>query len=91
MIGGENRVLIVLDDDHAVAEIAQMLERRQQAIVVTLVQADRRLVQHVHDAGQSRADLRRKPNPLRLAAGERFSRAVERQIIEPDVVQKGEP
>jgi hypothetical protein len=44
--------VVVLDDDHAVAEIAQVLERGEQPVVVALVQADRRLVQHVHDAGQ---------------------------------------
>src|SRR6266508_6663535 len=65
-----------------------MLERRQQAVVVALVQTDRWLVEHVHHAGQSRPDLRRKPDALRLAPGKRFRRPVERKIVEPDIVEE---
>ena len=36
-----------------VAQVAQVLQRADQAVVVALVQADGRLVQHVHDAGQA--------------------------------------
>ncbi len=91
VVGRADGIVVVLDDDHAVAEVAQVLQRREQPVVVALVQADRRLVQHVHDAGQPRADLRREPDALRLAAGERLRRAVEREIVEPDVVEKCEP
>ncbi len=91
VVGGRDRVVVVLDDDHAVAEIAQVLQRREQPVVVALVQADRRLVQHVHHAGQPGADLRREPDALRLAAGERLRRAVERQVVEADVVEEREP
>jgi hypothetical protein len=52
------------------------------------VQADRRFVEHVHDAGQAGADLRGQPDALRLAAGQRFRRAVERQVVEADVDQE---
>jgi hypothetical protein len=78
----------VLDDDHRVADVAQVLERLQQAVVVALVQADRRLVEHVHDAGQPGTDLRGQADALRLAAGQRFRRAVERQVVEADVDQE---
>ena len=47
----------MLDHDHRVAEVAQLLQGLQQAGVVALVQADGGFVQHVHDAGQARADL----------------------------------
>ena len=86
-----DRVVVVLDDDHAVAEVAQVLERGEQPVVVALVEADRRLVQHVHHARQPGADLRGEPDPLRLAAGERLGRAVEREIVEADVVEEREP
>src|SRR5436189_283667 len=54
------------------------------------VEADRRLVQDVEHAHQLRADLRREPDALALAAGERRRAAVERQVIEPDVDQEAE-
>ena len=91
VIGGQDRIGVVLDDDHAVAQIAQMLECRQQPIVVALVQADRRLVEHVHDAGEARPDLRGQPDALRLAARERLRGAVERKVVEADVVEELQP
>ena len=62
---------VVLDDDHGVAGVAEPLERLDQPPVVALVEADRRLVEHVEDPAEVRADLRREPDALRLAARER--------------------
>ena len=85
-----DRVLVVLDDDHGIAEVAQAVERIQQALVVALVQADRGLVEDVHDADEPGADLAREADALRLAARERFGAAVERQVVEADVDQEAE-
>ena len=54
-----DRLLVVLDDDHRVAEVAQPGERVDEPAVVALVQPDRRLVEHVQ-----RAD---EPEPIWLA------------------------
>ena len=78
VVGDADGLLVVLDDDHGVAEVAQPHHRVDQALVVALVQADRRLVEHVEHADEAAADLRRQPDALRLAAGERGRRAVER-------------
>ena len=88
VIGRAHRLLVVLDDDDGVAEVAQLFERGEQARVVALVQTDRRLVEDVEHADQSRSDLRREPDALRLAAGERFRRATEREIVEADVIRE---
>ena len=72
VIGGAHRLLVVLDDDDGVAEVAQLLERGEQSRVVALVQPDRRLVEDVQHADEARADLRRETNALRLAARQRF-------------------
>ena len=84
VVGGAHRALVVLDDDHRVAEVAKPLERPDQLRVVALVQADRGLVEDVEDADQAGADLRREPDPLRLAARERRRRPLERQVADPD-------
>ena len=89
IIGGPDRVLVVLDHDHRVAEVAQAPQRVEQARVVALVQADRRLVEHIEHARQPRADLRSEPDALALAARQRARRARQRQIVEPDVAQEG--
>ena len=91
VVGGAHRALVVLDDDHRVAEVAEAVEGRDQLLVVALVQPDRGLVEDVHDADQAGADLGREPDPLRLAAGERARRAGQREVADADVVEEGEP
>ena len=88
VVGGAHRALVVLDHEHGVAEVAQSLERLDQPVVVALVQSDRRLVEDVEHADQRGADLRRQPDPLRLAARQRRRRAVHRQVPDADVVQE---
>ena len=80
----------MLDDDERVAEIAEMLQRRQEAIIVALMESYARLVEDVEHAHESRADLRRQPYALRLAARERPCRTRERQIVKPDVQEEAE-
>ena len=76
---------------HRVAEVAQPLERRDQLLVVALVKSDRRLIEDVENADERRADLRRKPDPLRLAARQSRPRPFHRQIADPDVVEELQP
>ena len=61
-------VLIVFDDDQRVAQVAQALQGLDQAVIVALVQADGRLIQHVQHTGQARPDLGGQPDALRLTA-----------------------
>ena len=91
VVGGAHRVLVMLDDDQRVAQVAQAHQRLDQARVVALVQADARLVEDVEHAHQARADLRRQADALRLAAGERVRRAVEREVVQADVDEEAEP
>src|SRR6266511_3424795 len=91
VVGRTHHLLVVLDDEHGVAEVAQALQRADQLPVVALVEADRGLVEDVEDADELRADLRRQPQTLRLAAGERRSRPVELEVADPDVVEEGQP
>ncbi len=79
VVGRAHRLLVVLDDDHRVAEVAQAQQRVDQAVVVALVQADGGLVEDVEHADERRADLRGQADALRLAAGERRGGAVERR------------
>src|SRR5205085_3826380 len=58
--------------------------------VVALVEADRGLVEDVEDADELAADLRREPEPLRLAPREGRRRAVELEVADAYVVQEGQ-
>ena len=86
-----DRLLVVLDDDHRVAEVAQPGQGLDQPAVVALVQPDRRLVEHVQRADEPGADLAGQADPLGLTAGQRAGRAGQRQVVEADVEQEPEP
>ena len=68
VVGNADRLLIVLDDDHGVAEVAQPHQRFDEPSVVALMQADRGFVEHVEHADEPAADLGREPDALRFAS-----------------------
>ncbi len=90
MVGVADRVLVMLDDEHGVAERFEALQRFEEAVVVLLVEADRRLVEDVEDAREAGADLRGEADALALAARKRAAGAVEVEIVEPDIVEEAE-
>ncbi len=85
VVGRADRLLVVLDDDQRVAQVAEANQGVDQPSVVALVQPDRRLVEDVEDAHQLRANLRGQPDALRLAARQCVGRAVHCQVLEPNV------
>ena len=91
IIGGQDRVFVMLDDDHRIAEIAQTPQRLQQTRVVALMQADRGLVEHIKHAREAGADLRGQTDALAFAARQRARTARQRQIIETDVDEEIQP
>jgi hypothetical protein len=88
VVGRANRLFVVFDDEDGVAQIAELAERRQQPPVISLVEPDGRLVEHVEHAGQLRSDLRGQPDALAFTARERGRAARERQIPDADVDQE---
>ena len=65
-----HHILVMLNNYHRVAEVAQLLERGYQQVVVALVQSYARLVKHVKHADKGGAYLRCKADALCLAARE---------------------
>ena len=53
MICGADGVFVVLDDDHGISQIAQAAQRANEPVVVALVQADARFIQHVETAREA--------------------------------------
>ncbi len=90
MVGAADRVLVMLDDDDGVAEIAQALEGDEQHVVVALVEADAGLVEDIEHAREAGADLAGEADALALAAREGAAGAVEVEIIEADIVEEAE-
>ncbi len=75
-VGRVDGVFVVFDDDNGIAQVTQKGQGFQQAIVVALMQADRRLVENIHHADQPGADLAGQANSLRLAARQGFCTAL---------------
>ena len=76
MIGNANHVFVVLDHQHAVADVAQMFEGANEAVVISLMQTNARLIQHIHHTGEARANLAGQSNALRFAARQGVGTAV---------------
>ena len=81
-------LLVVLHHHHRVAQVAQAVQGGQEAVVVALVQADARFVEHVEDPDQAGADLGGQPDALGLAAGQGPALAVQGQVVQPHVDQE---
>ncbi len=91
VVGRPDRLLVVLHHDDRVAQVAQSLQRPDQALVVSLVQADGGLVEHVEHAHQPAADLAGQPDALRLAARQGPGRPGQGEIVEADIEQELHP
>ena len=83
-------VLIMLDHDDGVTDVAQALQSLDQALVIALVQANGRLVQDIEHAHESRANLGRQADALGLAAGKRGGGAVQGKVVQANVHQKAQ-
>ncbi len=68
MVGGTDRIFVVLNHNDGVAEVAQPLERLEQPRVIALMQSNGRLVEHVQHASESGSNLGCKPDTLALAS-----------------------
>ena len=91
VVGAADGLLVVLDHDDRVAQIAQPLEGADESLVVPLVQADGGLVQHVEHPDQTAADLAGQTDALGLAPRQRGGRAGQREVVEADVEQELHP
>ena len=88
VVGAADGFFVVLDDEHGVAEVAQVFERGEKAAIVAVVEADGGLVENVEHAAEFRTDLGGEANALAFAARQRGGGTVERNVAESDVVQE---
>ena len=87
VVGGLDRLRIVLDDDDGVAAVGQAPQDREQPARVGGVEADRRLVEDVERA-RSATPPSAEARPIRCASPPESVRAGarEREVLEADVV-----
>ena len=89
VVGGLDHVHVMLDQEHGVPGVDQLVQRREQPLDVGQVQAGGRLVEDVDRVLRplQLAQLGRDLDALRLAAGQRRRRLAERQVAEAEIVQ----
>src|SRR5579862_4676911 len=86
-----DRVLVVFNDKDGIAQVAELLERMNQAGVIALVESDRGFVDNVQKAAKARADLRGEADALAFAARKRGRAAIKREIAESHRAKKFQP
>ena len=91
LVGNLHDRRIVLDDQHGVAAVAELLEQADHRLDVARVEADGRLVEHVDHLGEAGPEVLDGLDALRLATGQRGGGAVEREVAEPDRRDRTEP
>ena len=90
-VGRGDDIEVVLDDQHAVAGVAQAEERGHQALDIAEMQAGGRFVEEVERVRCLRAgEFDGELEPLRLAAGERVGGLAELQVAEAEFLEDGE-
>ena len=82
IIRAAHSVLIVLYHDHRIAEVPQIFQRSNELVIITLMQTDAGLVQHVEHTGKCTADLGGQADALALAAGKGACGTGQREIIQ---------
>ncbi len=88
VVGDRDRLRLVLDDEHGVALVAQLQQELVHPLDVVRVQPDRGLVEDVGHVGERRAELADELRALRLAAGQRARRPVEREVAQADLHER---
>ena len=91
MIRRAQHIRVVLHHQDRVPQVAQLFENMNQPRRVPRMQPDRRLIQHIQRANKPRAQRSGQLNALRLAAGERRSQPVQRQVLQAHRIQKTQP
>src|SRR6202035_3957868 len=69
--------VVMYNHDQRVAQPHEPDEGLDEPVVVALMKSDGGLVEHVENADQTGSDLGGEPDALRLATGQRGSRAIE--------------
>src|SRR5439155_12723775 len=90
-IGRAHGLFIVLDDDNGVAHVAELFEAVEQALVIARMQANTGLIENIEDADQAGTDLTRQADALSFSAGQRRRRAIESEIMQPDIEKESQP
>ena len=78
----------MLHNNHRIAGVAEGFEGMNEFVIITLMETNARLIKDIQHIHQLAANLRGKPNALRLAARKSLRRTVKAQVVETNIVHK---
>ena len=84
----KDRILVMLDNNDCISEVAQVLQGLQQPCIVPLVKANRRLVENIKHACQTGSDLGGQANTLAFAARQCAGGPRQGQILKANIIQE---
>ena len=67
MVCLEHHILVMLDDDDGIPQITELLQRMDEAHIVSLVEANARLIEDIEHLDELSTYLRRQTDTLALA------------------------
>jgi hypothetical protein len=70
VIGRDDRVVVMLDNNNGIVEIAKLPQRLQKPVVVPLVKPDAGFIENIEYPREARTYLGGKTDPLRFAGGQ---------------------
>ena len=86
-----NGIFIVLDNKYGISAVPKLLERLNEAIIISLMQTNGRLVQNVENAHKTSANLSCQANTLGLSTRKRCCCTRKREIVQANVYQELQP
>ncbi len=68
IIGRPHGIFVVFYDNQGISQVAEMLQGTEQFVIVPLMKADRRFIENIQDADQTRTYLRSQADALGFPA-----------------------
>src|SRR5258708_24299439 len=90
IVGGPDRIFVMLHYDHRVSQVPEMHQRLNEAVVVSLVQSNAWFVQDVKHPRKSRSDLGTESNTLGFSARKGSTFAIQSKIAETHLFEKSQ-
>ena len=87
-VSGADGVLVMLHHDQRISQVPHAFQGSKKLVIISLVQADGRLVQDVEHPHQAAADLGSQADALRLTAGQGGRAAGQGQVIQAHIHQE---
>ena len=85
-----HHILVMLYHNHRIARITQCLQGLYQALVISLMKSDTRLIEDIQNIDKFRANLRSKAYALALATRECTGSSAKREIAQAHIGQEAQ-